>query len=166
MALMMDIPPAPTEGPFPGESIETMDDLRQECAVLRQQKVGLEAENAELRSMLREWRQWYTNSYKPQVEFLDSEVTRIVALAPQGKRLVLPPSPAGSPPKGSLGEGSLRSTGTPKTGGMNLQSLFTAPPGLRRQASEPGQTKRSPKHIAALEGRTPKNTPGNSVTFS
>eukprot|EP00913_Durusdinium_trenchii_P030567 g28630.t2 len=75
------------EGPMPGDSAETLDDLRQECAVLRQQKVGLEAENRELQALVKEWRMWYAQCYKPQIEFLDAEVARMVAMAPTCRRL-------------------------------------------------------------------------------
>eukprot|EP00439_Symbiodinium_sp_Y106_P076001 s35_g15.t1 len=82
-----DVDPPDTEGPMPGESAETLDDLRQECAVLRQRVAGLEAENVELQALVREWRQWYSQSYKPQIEFLDNEVSRLVAMAPNCGRL-------------------------------------------------------------------------------
>ncbi|CAK9024467.1 Hypothetical protein SCF082_LOCUS16639 [Durusdinium trenchii] len=72
---------------MPGDSAETLDDLRQECAVLRQQKVGLEAENRELQALVKEWRMWYAQCYKPQIEFLDAEVARMVAMAPTCRRL-------------------------------------------------------------------------------
>ncbi|CAE8596585.1 unnamed protein product, partial [Polarella glacialis] len=58
---------------FPGSSPETMDDLRQECAMLRGQVGGLEADNAELQTMVRQWRKWYANTYRPQIEYFDTE---------------------------------------------------------------------------------------------
>eukprot|EP00438_Fugacium_kawagutii_P007937 Skav203719 [mRNA] locus=scaffold259:598021:602025:- [translate_table: standard] len=71
---------------MPGDSAETLDDLRQECAVLRQ-RVGLEAENTELQALVKEWRMWYAKSYKPQIEFLDAEIARMVTMAPTCRRL-------------------------------------------------------------------------------
>eukprot|EP00435_Cladocopium_sp_Y103_P039355 s613_g10.t1 len=75
------------EGPMPGDSAETLDDLRQECAVLRQRVVGLEAENTELQALVKEWRMWYAQCYKPQIEFLDAEIARMVTMAPTCRRL-------------------------------------------------------------------------------
>ncbi|CAJ1454769.1 unnamed protein product [Effrenium voratum] len=72
---------------MPGDSGETLDDLRQECAVLRQRVVGLENENLELQALVREWRQWYAQCYKPQIEYLDTEVSRLVGMAPACRRL-------------------------------------------------------------------------------
>eukprot|EP00930_Biecheleria_cincta_P085374 TRINITY_DN74777_c0_g1_i1.p1 TRINITY_DN74777_c0_g1~~TRINITY_DN74777_c0_g1_i1.p1 ORF type:complete len:160 (+),score=34.72 TRINITY_DN74777_c0_g1_i1:14-493(+) len=149
MAAIVDVEPPPTEGPFPGESPETMDDLRQECATLRQQVVGLEAENAELQMMVREWRRWYAQSYKPQMEFLDAEIGRLVGMAPPGKRLSSPPPPpnGGTP---AAGGDPMRKTMSSTTGGSPWQPpAMSAPPGMRRQGSGAGLHRKMVK-----QGRT------------
>merc|ERR1712137_1333158 len=72
----------PQHIPFPGDSPETMDSLRQEVAALRQKTAALEAANADQAAMIEEWRNWYKQTYRPQMEFLDVEVKRLCSLAP------------------------------------------------------------------------------------
>uniref|UniRef100_A0A7S4UF22 Uncharacterized protein n=1 Tax=Alexandrium monilatum TaxID=311494 RepID=A0A7S4UF22_9DINO len=111
--------------PFPGESPETMDDLRQECSTLRQRVSGLEAENAELAAQVREWRRWYAQSYRPQMEFLDLEVARLCSLAPPMSKTLGAARASGA----ASGSGS---------GGSWRAPSAVAPPGLRRCTSEAG----------------------------
>lgn len=117
----------PTHVPFPGESPETMDGLRQEVAALRQRTASLEAENADQAAMIAEWRKWYAQTYRPQMEFLDVEVKRLCSLAPV------------------FGSPNMQMSDTQSTGARTKSSTFgtpfrppmaTAPPGLRRSTSE------------------------------
>mmetsp|Transcript_11304 Transcript_11304/g.20058 ORF Transcript_11304/g.20058 Transcript_11304/m.20058 type:complete len:158 (-) Transcript_11304:111-584(-) len=144
---IVDVEPPPTEGPFPGESPETMDDLRQECAVLRQQVQGLESENAELQQAVREWRRWYAQSYRPQMEFLDAEVSRMVAMGPLGRALANPPTAPAAAPLGSLADPMLSKMSS--TAGQWRPPFSAAPPGLRRQASDPSMKRKTPKRSAS-----------------
>eukprot|EP00933_Yihiella_yeosuensis_P000023 TRINITY_DN10002_c0_g1_i1.p1 TRINITY_DN10002_c0_g1~~TRINITY_DN10002_c0_g1_i1.p1 ORF type:complete len:189 (+),score=14.31 TRINITY_DN10002_c0_g1_i1:73-567(+) len=131
--------------PFPGSSPETMDSLRQEIAVLRQKANGLEAENTELTSMVRDWRRWYANTYRPQMEFLDAEVSKLVVMAPKGRKIALPPAPPGAstPTYMPAHETPTHSAMASTTGSWGR---LAPPPGMRmhRQASAPG-IGRSPK---------------------
>mmetsp|Transcript_51715 Transcript_51715/g.123095 ORF Transcript_51715/g.123095 Transcript_51715/m.123095 type:complete len:151 (+) Transcript_51715:89-541(+) len=72
----------PAGQPFPGESPETIDTLREECAMLRQRIRTLEAEKSQMNAVVKEWRRWYTQHYRPQMEFLEGEVSRLCSLAP------------------------------------------------------------------------------------
>mmetsp|Transcript_33350 Transcript_33350/g.94925 ORF Transcript_33350/g.94925 Transcript_33350/m.94925 type:complete len:141 (-) Transcript_33350:142-564(-) len=108
---------------YPGTAPETMDDLRQECSMLRQKVSNLEAEKTELEAAVRDWRTWYSQSYRPQIEFLDTEVSRLCAFAPLQKPRSSP-SPGGSPVT-SFGKGL---SGAPPA---------AVPPGMRRGTSEP-----------------------------
>mmetsp|Transcript_117875 Transcript_117875/g.338018 ORF Transcript_117875/g.338018 Transcript_117875/m.338018 type:complete len:143 (+) Transcript_117875:121-549(+) len=108
-----------------GTHPQTMDDLRQECALLRSKVQNLEAEKADLEAAVREWRTWYAQSYRPQIEYLDTEVSRLCSFAPQQLRAGSQASPFGSP---ASSKGFLKSSSGP---------LSAAPPGLRRVTSEP-----------------------------
>merc|ERR1711865_1188753 len=70
------------DAPFPGESPETLDDLRQECSLLRRRVESLEADKGDLAAQVAAWKKWYVQNYRPQIEYLDSEVSRLCALAP------------------------------------------------------------------------------------
>mmetsp|Transcript_138663 Transcript_138663/g.258648 ORF Transcript_138663/g.258648 Transcript_138663/m.258648 type:complete len:114 (+) Transcript_138663:56-397(+) len=70
------------DAPFPGESPETLDEMRQECSLLRQKITSLEADNANLNSQVQEWKRWYGEHYRPQIQFLEGEVSRLCAMAP------------------------------------------------------------------------------------
>eukprot|EP00932_Pfiesteria_piscicida_P020042 SRR837773.6862.p2 GENE.SRR837773.6862~~SRR837773.6862.p2 ORF type:complete len:118 (-),score=30.29 SRR837773.6862:89-442(-) len=98
----------------------TMGDLREECAMLRQRVGHLEDEKARLEAQVREWKAWYAQTYRPQIEYLDSEMTRLCAFAPQKSRS---PGATGA----SFSGASLKSLGP----------AMAAPPLLRRGASEP-----------------------------
>merc|ERR1719469_1407939 len=100
-----------------------MDDLRQECSVLRRKNSHLEAERTELATQVKEWRAWYVRTYRPQIEYLNSEVSRLCAFAPQ----------IGSPSAGA----SLAASGAAYSTGFSTASnapAVTAPPGMRRGA--------------------------------
>eukprot|EP00927_Polykrikos_kofoidii_P022144 TRINITY_DN20731_c0_g1_i1.p1 TRINITY_DN20731_c0_g1~~TRINITY_DN20731_c0_g1_i1.p1 ORF type:complete len:166 (+),score=16.17 TRINITY_DN20731_c0_g1_i1:56-553(+) len=127
------VPPT-TSGPFPGTAPETMDDLRQECSMLRQRVASLESENNELSAMMKEWRRWYSQQYRPHIEYLDGEVSRLCSLAPMSK----PGSPMQTglmPPEGFASmTSSLSGPRTP----LRAPPTAGPPPGMRRCHSETG----------------------------
>ena len=47
----------------------------------------MSAENTELHALVKDWRLWYAQCYKPQIEFLEAEVSRMVSIAPTCRRL-------------------------------------------------------------------------------
>mmetsp|Transcript_11511 Transcript_11511/g.17344 ORF Transcript_11511/g.17344 Transcript_11511/m.17344 type:complete len:129 (+) Transcript_11511:112-498(+) len=113
------------EGHLAGTHPPTMDDLRQECSMLRQRVAHLESEKSQLEAQVRDWKTWYAGSYRPQIEFLDSEISRLCAFAPSQKfRTTASP--------GSTAVSALAQTATTEGGGPTA----VPPPGMSRNASD------------------------------
>mmetsp|Transcript_16971 Transcript_16971/g.50820 ORF Transcript_16971/g.50820 Transcript_16971/m.50820 type:complete len:174 (+) Transcript_16971:70-591(+) len=118
--------------PFPGSSPETMDDLRQEVGNLRQKAATLEAEKAELAAQVKNWKTWYASSYRPQIQFLDSEMNRLCSMIPMKPPTEPPPPTHNMGARSDAGE-----SGSPKqVVWKGMPPSASAPPGLRRGASE------------------------------
>eukprot|EP00929_Paragymnodinium_shiwhaense_P120379 TRINITY_DN92306_c0_g1_i1.p1 TRINITY_DN92306_c0_g1~~TRINITY_DN92306_c0_g1_i1.p1 ORF type:complete len:162 (+),score=20.92 TRINITY_DN92306_c0_g1_i1:117-602(+) len=151
--------PATTSGPFPGASPETMDDLRMECSKLRQRVVGLEVENEDLANQLKEWRAWYATQYRPQIEYLDGEVSRLMSLAPFQN----PTSPS-SPMRTRTPSVSA----SPYASGSNWRPgpQSCAPPGMRRCSSDAamGRKGRSRQTPTSLRSSAAFSAKGHDMT--
>lgn len=114
--------------------------------MLRQRVVGLDSDNADLAAQVKEWRRWYASTYRPQVEYLDNEVSRLCALAPS-KLLGAVPAPSAP---------DVLSPGGPQQATWRRPPAAAAPP-FRRQSSEPRMRARvagGTKGIGQLAGGT------------
>jgi len=108
----------------------TMDELRRECAALRQRAIRLEAENFDLSRQANEWQKWYTHSYRPMIAYWDNKITRLCQSAPvrpdpKSSHLLLGAPPSRAPPvsvvKRSTSEVHLPRIGSPATLGSGAK---------------------------------------------
>eukprot|EP00747_Dinoflagellata_sp_TGD_P167497 gnl/TRDRNA2_/TRDRNA2_192003_c0_seq1.p1 gnl/TRDRNA2_/TRDRNA2_192003_c0~~gnl/TRDRNA2_/TRDRNA2_192003_c0_seq1.p1 ORF type:complete len:157 (+),score=16.42 gnl/TRDRNA2_/TRDRNA2_192003_c0_seq1:76-546(+) len=126
----------------------TLNALREECALLRGRISNLEAEKVELTETVRQWRGWYTKTYRPQIQYLDAEVARLLAQAPQltssgkvvDRPIALPQLLQTTSPHGfRMSPPPTFSVSTPTTAGRTMRrarsEVSTAPAAIGRAVS-------------------------------